>query len=659
MGKLFTLDVWFAPAAHFITSTLGIAAVSALIVLAALGWYWGGFKRRLGPLVKHLEGATDELKQIPTAEDFAASFHEFDRSINDNKLLGDAWRQFRTTLLFPDSDEPQVVSNVQPPGVYFRRDSLLGRNLNLRLYNAIPNLLTGAGILGTFIGLVAGIYLASGNLASDDIVQAKQAMQELLNGASLAFITSIVGLFSSILFSLGEKRWVHRFDEGLGRWIASLEQRLDSVTAERIARDHFQQSRQQTEVLEGFTEQLAFQVAEAFDEKLQSHVSTSVAPLLEQLVEGIQGLRGDRQTSNETVLQQLLEQFTERLDGAAGTEMQALSDTLANLNERLNEQTQQLAENHESSQQANQESMNNLAELFKQGAGDFQSQVSASVQEMTAEVRAALGEFTQQTQLQAETSQRAYLEQQRAAQQSTESLVTVIRDGSQALEGQAQASITSLSSSVEQLMQKLAAQQEQANAQADQRVALIGDAFEKPVEALTETVERFEAISTKTQDGVDRLESMLTGLQTATANIERLAAPIKDAAGGFERSGQQVADLAARIEQASSAVNQSIEAIRQSNQETMTAWSDYRQRFEGIDESLGRAFQGVTDGLQRYTEQVNGVTQDLDRHMAEIVGKLGGAVQELSEQVEELVEAVSKLERAAPGRGATGTYGRR
>jgi hypothetical protein len=59
-------------------------------------------------------------------------------------------------------------------------------------------------ILGTFIGLVAGIYLASTNLASDNIVLAKQAMQQLLHGASLAFITSIFGLSSSIVFSWRE-----------------------------------------------------------------------------------------------------------------------------------------------------------------------------------------------------------------------------------------------------------------------------------------------------------------------------------------------------------------------------------------------------------------------------------------------------------------------
>lgn len=659
MGHLVLLESWFAAGANFITSWLGIGVVCCTIVIAAIGSYWFGFKRRIGPLVRHLDSACKQVSSFSSADELAANFDDFDQSIGANALLGDAWRQFRTTLLFPEPDEVQRVSNVQPPSAYFRRDALLGRKVNLRLYNAIPNLLTGAGILGTFIGLVAGIYLASSNLASDDMVQAKQAMEELLNGASLAFITSIVGLFSSIFFSLGEKRWVHRFDERLGCWVSNLEQRLNGVTAERLARDHLHQSRQQTEVLEGFTGQLAFQIAEAFDQKLQAHVSTSVSPLLEQLIDGIQGLRGDRQTSNEAVLQKLLEQFTERLDGAAGTEMQALSETLANLNERLKEQTQQLAKSHESSQQASQETISKLAGLFEQGSNDFQSQVSASVQDLTTQVRSALEAFTQQTQSQTEASNRDYREQQRAVQESTARLATVIGDGSAALQGHVQTSVASLSSTVEQLLQKFAARQETADSAAERRMAQIGNAFDKPVEALTGTVERFEALSEVTQHAVAKLQTIVNGLQLTTAKIDQLASPINEAAGRFESSGQQMASLSARIEEAAGALSQSIDVIRDSNEQTSNAWTEYRQRFEGIDESLGRAFQGMSDGLQRYTEQVNGFTQELDRHTADIVGKLGGATQELAEQVGELAEAVSRLERAPQVRAAPSGQARR
>ncbi len=293
LGEAIVTD-WMSPIysgmsamAGFVTSPPGITLVCGAIVVWALLAYWIGFRRRIQPLVSQLKNACGALEQTdPNEAGFAAGFHDFDNMISGNPLLGDAWREFKETLLFPEPGEAVVIRNVQTPAHYFRRDVLLGHKLNLRLYNAIPNLLTGAGILGTFIGLVAGIYLASGNLASDDIALAKAAMQDLLHGASLAFITSIVGLFSSIIFSLREKHWVHRFDEGLGCWVARIERRLQRVTPEGLARDQLQQTRQQTDVLQGFTERLAFQIAEAFDQKLQEHVSTSVAPVLERLGKG-------------------------------------------------------------------------------------------------------------------------------------------------------------------------------------------------------------------------------------------------------------------------------------------------------------------------------------------------------------------------------------
>ncbi|TOQ08322.1 hypothetical protein CGH04_20465, partial [Vibrio parahaemolyticus] len=68
----------------------------------------------------------------------------------------------------------------------------------MRYFNSVPNKLTGLGILGTFLGLVAGIYLASSGIGSNNIDEAKGALSHLLDGASLAFLTSIAGLITSM-----------------------------------------------------------------------------------------------------------------------------------------------------------------------------------------------------------------------------------------------------------------------------------------------------------------------------------------------------------------------------------------------------------------------------------------------------------------------------
>ena len=65
-----------------------------------------------------------------------------------------------------------------------------------------PSILTGLGIIGTFLGLSIGVGSASSGLASPDISIARNAMSQLLEGAQLAFITSLAGLFFALVMRL-------------------------------------------------------------------------------------------------------------------------------------------------------------------------------------------------------------------------------------------------------------------------------------------------------------------------------------------------------------------------------------------------------------------------------------------------------------------------
>jgi len=68
--------------------------------------------------------------------------------------------------------------------------------------NRRGGLFTTLGVLGTFLGLSYGVSQASSGLASADITLARQAMSDLLNGAQLAFVTSLLGLVCSMFYGL-------------------------------------------------------------------------------------------------------------------------------------------------------------------------------------------------------------------------------------------------------------------------------------------------------------------------------------------------------------------------------------------------------------------------------------------------------------------------
>ena len=67
-----------------------------------------------------------------------------------------------------------------------------------RGFVAAPLILTGLGIIGTFLGLAIGVGSTSSGLASPYISVARSAMSQLLEGAELAFdkggfVISVIG----------------------------------------------------------------------------------------------------------------------------------------------------------------------------------------------------------------------------------------------------------------------------------------------------------------------------------------------------------------------------------------------------------------------------------------------------------------------------------
>jgi len=84
---------------------------------------------------------------------------------------------------------------------YFNIEVISARLLNIRMITAIPGIMTGLGILGTFFGLVLGISsirITESKILINDI-------QSLLSGMNIAFSTSIVGIILALLWIIAEK----------------------------------------------------------------------------------------------------------------------------------------------------------------------------------------------------------------------------------------------------------------------------------------------------------------------------------------------------------------------------------------------------------------------------------------------------------------------
>lgn len=106
-----------------------------------------------------------------------------------------AWRHFETTLLVED----RVFATVEAENV-FSKKNVVDDHVHLSFYESVPSILTGLGLLMTFVAILDG--LARVTVSTDFEVT---GIAGLINGLSGKFVSSIVALSCSVAFVLVEK----------------------------------------------------------------------------------------------------------------------------------------------------------------------------------------------------------------------------------------------------------------------------------------------------------------------------------------------------------------------------------------------------------------------------------------------------------------------
>lgn len=116
--------------------------------------------------------------------------------------LRQPWKKYVSTFIPHVEGQPKTEEFASD---FFKVTEILESHVNLRLYLALPNILVGIGVLGTFIGLVSGI----GGFETESVDGVRESIAELLAGMSTAFYTSIFGMLGSILFNFFEKTQIN------------------------------------------------------------------------------------------------------------------------------------------------------------------------------------------------------------------------------------------------------------------------------------------------------------------------------------------------------------------------------------------------------------------------------------------------------------------
>ena len=265
---------------------------------------------------------------------FKYNFSSINDAICQNDIFKHHWSEFTESLVH-SNDNNTPVRNSHSAAFFFNEDTIILPNYSAAGYTATPNYLTGLGILGTFIGLAGGISLASAGLSggfdADNTEKLRTALNQLLSGAGLAFMTSIVGLIFSLIFAVCEKYIVRNLQKHLGDFVNALDERVHLITSEDMSRQQLALQEEQRDLMQVFVDHVGQNISDA----INGMFSKEMQPLMERMVSELCSLRSDRATESQEVISSLTKELADKIHSAAGKEMDAFSAAFAEMHATL------------------------------------------------------------------------------------------------------------------------------------------------------------------------------------------------------------------------------------------------------------------------------------------------------------------------------------
>jgi len=180
---------------------------------------------------KQISSVIKRLKELRTGSAIErADYVKIEDLFVNNEVLGHQWREFSECVVMESRSDGSVqYRNTVGASEFFNFEDVVNTsdawryNVKFNFFNVVPNLLTGFGILGTFIGIVKGLP-SHGEIDVDQFV----------NGVKMSFGTSICGLLSATIFTFVEKFNVDRTEHV----VSELAQEIDRLFRRKVEQEY-------------------------------------------------------------------------------------------------------------------------------------------------------------------------------------------------------------------------------------------------------------------------------------------------------------------------------------------------------------------------------------------------------------------------------------
>jgi hypothetical protein len=186
----------------------------------------------LNRLIKTLINEIESADYLNKAHD---KLKALDKALGESFFFKERWIKLRRKSFTPNmpmvagGSQKDYAQNETSPEEYFNLDLLESKGVPLRFLSSLPGYYVGMGLVLTFMGLVASLYFAGNGMKTGDFEEVRSAFVQLLNAATFKFMTSIVGISSSLLLSFSFRICLHRLELTLSLFCHKLEQQMEEI----------------------------------------------------------------------------------------------------------------------------------------------------------------------------------------------------------------------------------------------------------------------------------------------------------------------------------------------------------------------------------------------------------------------------------------------
>jgi hypothetical protein len=603
--------------------------------------------RRVG---RELREARERLEKLK-ASGALLSLDQVRSKAMVSEALQHCWDEYRDTLHGQKQANAMGVMEVRRwratsmAGAFFTDQALVEAPLRTEFYKHLPGILTGVGIIGTFLGLIVGLQAFK---VSDDATVVRGSLEALLASVGGAFQVSAGAIFLAMLVTTIEKAIINGRYTELERLCSLIDSLFDAGAGEEYLQRLVEASETSATQAMQMKESLVTDLKQVLSELTQQQIATMTATSqqlgqsisqsltdgltdpLARISQAVQQVGNSQGEAVNKLLTDVLGNFTQQMQAMFGSQLSGMNDMLV--------------------QTAN--TIKAASEQFEQLAGQIQQAGSGAADAMARRIDDSLQEMHAR-QTEANEHMRSFIDQlkesvSRGQAESAELNMSMMQE----LGASAKALVQGLQSQVEATQATGRVQQEAATERLNQFLqSMQANAAQSQSESAAVTQRVMGQLNESTTGAVRELQAQAQS--AAQANELRQAEWSAATRAAIEAQSEQISRLAGAVQQASAAMEGSVDRLQSRAQACIEGMGQGAEKLDSAAQRLGQNL----DLMKANSDRLNDMSDKLTGSAATLGSVLSATQQVLNDQhnvrdafaalVQDLRDTVSLAKREA------------